>query len=167
VRRWAELAPTLQQMPEKITDDETAGVFAENIKMANAVLAEIADLHRAEKTPYWDHGKTWDYWKNDFVAQIDAVMEPLRATLKAYGERKEAASLFDEPRPVRGVYGSTASIKHFWTYEVVDITKVPMDYMMVDDDAVKRTMRVKDKSGRPRVEIPGIRWVQKTQLAVS
>jgi hypothetical protein len=76
--------------------------------------------------------------------------------------------VFEDKQPVRGVYGGKASVKETWGYEVEDLTKVPMEYHMIDDRLVKAVMADRNPKTRvPRRTIPGIRWVKNQTLAVS
>lgn len=84
-------------------------------------------------------------------------------------ERSEAAEgLLDDlpedlpvpaPRIVRGQQGS-ASVRKTWTFEVVDDTIVPREYLIVDEGVIGLAVR---KGTR---DIPGIRIFQYESLAV-
>jgi len=150
-------------------DEATAGMFAENIRMANKLIDAIEILHRKEKAPYWDGGKQWDAWKSSIVSQIDVRLASLRAILSDFASRKRATEgVFAGREVARGIYGSVATTKLLWSYEVTDMSKVPRKYLKLDEDAIKQVMRERYVgTDRPRRKIPGIEWVQKTQLAVS
>jgi len=173
LERWKELEPAFNkliamgQIPAG--DEATAGMFAENIRMANKLIDAIEILHRKEKAPYWDGGKQWDAWKSSIVSQIDVRLASLRAILSDFASRKRATEgVFAGREVARGIYGSVATTKLLWSYEVTDMSKVPRKYLKLDEDAIKQVMRERYVgTDRPRRKIPGIEWVQKTQLAVS
>ncbi len=49
---------------------------------------------------------------------------------------RAAASTKPGPTHLRGDYGSTAYVRKFWTFEVVDLDAVPRDYMSLDVDVL-------------------------------
>jgi hypothetical protein len=63
------------------------------------------------------------------------------------------------PKTVKTDTGST-SIKTFWAWEVEDETKVPREYLMLNDQAISAAVKMGIR------EIPGIRIFQKQTLAV-
>jgi hypothetical protein len=171
--RLKELQPALRHLSEEypaISDDdeETAGIFTENLKMAAALRHAIDDFFKKEKDPYWINGRVVDAWFKTFTGLLDALTDPLRSTLRDFTIRRDRARVFEDKQPVRGIYGSKASVKETWGYEVEDIAKVPMEYLTVDDGMVKAVMADRDPKTRvPRKTIPGIRWVKNQTLAVS
>jgi hypothetical protein len=72
-----------------------------------------------------------------------------------------AATAKPEPTHIRGDYGSTAYIRKFWTFEVVDLDAVPRDYMSLDVDVVREAI-TKDAVR----QIPGLRIYQSETLHV-
>lgn len=72
-----------------------------------------------------------------------------------------AATAKPEPTHIRGDYGSTAYVRKFWTFEVVDLDAVPRDYMSLDVDVVREAI-TKDAVR----DIPGLRIYQSETLHV-
>jgi len=74
------------------TDARTAGVFAENLKMAKAL--ETAALAQIEKTkrPFWDAGKAVDGWRNRYFAPLTDATTKARAVLLDLEQRKAATA---------------------------------------------------------------------------
>ena len=151
-----------------VDDEETAGIFTENLRMIAALRKSVEDFHKKEKAPYWNLGKRVDAWLHDFASAIDGMDDALRPILKKYINRRDSAKIFDDKQPVRGHYGGTASLKETWGYVVEDITKVPVEYLTVDDRLVREVLADRNPKTRvPKRKIPGIRWVKNKQLAVS
>ena len=150
-------------------DDETAGIFTENLKMIAALRKAVEDFHKKEKAPYLALGKQVDNWLNGFVRVLDGMDAPLREALRAFAAKRDTSRIFEDKEPIRGHYGvGTAVMKDHWTYEVEDITKVPVEYLTVDDRLVKAVLADRHPKTRvPKRKIPGIRWVRNRQLAVS
>jgi hypothetical protein len=171
--RWKELAPALSQIRQEHPvindgDEETAGIFTENIRMVAALRSAFVDFHQEEKAPYLTLGRKVDVWTNTITGMIDAAVEPLRSALRDFTIRRDRARVFEEKEPVRGIYGSKATVKETWGYEVEDIAKVPKEYLTVDDRMVKAVMADRHPKTRvPRRTIPGIKWVKNQTLAVS
>jgi hypothetical protein len=167
--RWKEIHSTLRLLVgTPIEDEETAGVFTENLRMAAALRSAVEELHRQEKEPYWNNGKLVDAWLKTFTVPLDELTDKLRATLRAYAVERDRARVFEDKEPVRGQFGATASVRETWGYEIEDITKVPAEYLTVDAKMVRAVLADRDpKTKVPRRKIPGIRWVRSQQLAVS
>ena len=70
-------------------------------------------------------------------------------TLAVLNQAEEATAL--ELTRTRGVGGALTALKAAWTYEVEDITKVPVAYLQVNDAAVRAAI----KQGAR--EVPGLR----------
>ena len=84
---------------------------------------------------------------------------------EAAAERAEIASREAtaplEPTRIRGDYGATAYVTRNWTFEVVDLDRVPREYMSLDVEVVRETIA---KDGIR--EIPGLRIFQAESLRV-
>jgi hypothetical protein len=60
----------------------------------------------------------------------------------------------------RGMYGASASVRTTWRWEVTDFAAIPRAFLMVDENAIKEAVRdSRDASGKPTIEIAGIRFV--------
>jgi len=81
------------------------------------------------------------------------------ATRAEAAQRVAAAKI--EPTHIRGDYGSTAYVRKSWTFEVVDLDRVPRDYMSLDIDVVREAIN-KDAVR----DIPGLRIYQTETLHV-
>jgi len=64
------------------------------------------------------------------------------------------------PAPVRGTFGGSAGLRKTWTYETVDLTKVPREYLMLDE------RKVKDAIAAGVRTIDGLTILQKSGLNV-
>jgi hypothetical protein len=80
-------------------------------------------------------------------------------------ERAEMANLRAsapmEPTRIRGDYGATAYVTRTWTFEVIDLDRVPREYMSLDVEVVREAIT---KHGVR--EIPGLRIFQSENLRV-
>lgn len=84
----------------------------------------------------------------------------------------DAAAAAQDPKAAElsrtsGMFGAKAHVRTTWSYEVVDIDQVPLEFLTVNDDAVKGAMKDRDRrTGRPVRDIPGIRWLEQRSLGV-
>ena len=79
------------------------------------------------------------------------------------GQRSDGASsnALLEPTRLHGDYGSTAYVSRSWTFEVIDLDRVPRDYMSLDIAVVREAIT------RDGVrQIPGLRIFQTEALRV-
>jgi len=99
--------------------------------------------------------------KNDaFSEEADiALMNAARA-------KRDTMAKPAERSQTRGVYGTLASIRQTWTWEVTDIESVPRKYLTIDSAKIREAMKTRDKLGKPVAMIPGISWVTERSLGV-
>jgi hypothetical protein len=183
-RRDDEVLPALDrtlQVYPYIADghEEAAGLLADNIRIGKALLVASEKQRTEQKAPYLNGGRAVDGWFKLFAEPIARALVPLERILLDYSSRKveeEAVQLAAEPSRaeaadasrVRGDYGAVASVRTVWTWEIVDQDKIPRAYMTVDGVKVKATAQKKrdPKTGKPLINIPGIRWVMQRSLGV-
>jgi hypothetical protein len=82
------------------------------------------------------------------------------AALRAAIAEQEAAEAL-EPTRIRGDYGATAYVRRSRTFEVVDLDRVPREYMSLDTEVVREAIN-RDKVR----EIPGLRIFETEALRV-
>jgi len=86
------------------------------------------------------------------------LAEDAAARAAASGEQATAVL---EPTRIRGDYGATAFVRRSWSFEVVDLDRVPREYMSLDVTVVREAIT------RDGVrEIPGLRIFQAEALRV-
>lgn len=67
----------------------------------------------------------------------------------------------------RGDFGAVVGTRTTWDFEIEDITKVPAEYLLVNEQMVRAAIRgAAKRDGVPQVKIPGIRVVARTKAAV-
>lgn len=67
----------------------------------------------------------------------------------------------------RGDFGSTSSVRTTWTYEIDDISKVPTQYLMLNEPMVRAAIKTALKlKGVPQITIPGLRIVSEQKAVV-
>jgi hypothetical protein len=73
----------------------------------------------------------------------------------------QQAAITLEPTRIRGDYGATAYVTRSWVFEVVDLDRVPREYLSLDHDVVREAI---NKDGVR--DIPGLRIYQAESLRV-
>jgi hypothetical protein len=94
IERRDELVAALREMAatyETIDDDDTLGVVAENMRMANTLRRSADDTRKQQKDPFLSGGRTVDLWFSTFGQPLSDVCEPIQRAMDAYGKRKLAA----------------------------------------------------------------------------
>jgi hypothetical protein len=178
VARRDELLPMLNAMLEAypvIEAEPDQEIATDNAKLAKALVAAADTAHKAAKDPYWQAGKAVDAWFRKMLEPLLTPLNELERRMLDYMQAKVAKAKAAAPTARKvdlarttGVYGAVASLVTTFTYEVEDLSKVPADYLTVDDRKVKAVMADRDpQTKRPRKTIPGIRWVEQPSMRVS
>lgn len=82
---------------------------------------------------------------------------------KKKGEEPEVKPIMTEaPKSSVRTSAGTSSFKKVWTFEIVDETKIPREFLIPDEKAIRKA--VLDSAGQ--VSIEGVRVFQDTQVAV-
>jgi len=118
-----------------------------------------------------------------YATELDNKRRAEEEARKKEGESKSKAAadflgedvpaVVEEPKKqttaIRSSLGSS-NLKKIWTFEVVDIKKIPLEYMVLDEKKVNAMIRAHTRNERGvntcDLEIPGIKVFQKSILAV-
>ncbi len=187
VKRAAEAAELVPDALRPIQNAEEADAYTETAKTIKAVLKDADAAFTPEKEPWLAGGRTVETFFGfratlkakaaKVVAAVNAFQTAqLAAQRKAQAEadekaRREAA-LFDEPAPVAAPVvakeavrivtstGTKASGSTYWKGDVVDLEKLPRQYMLANqamiDAAVKGGVR----------EIPGVNIYEAVRTSI-
>jgi hypothetical protein len=171
-----------------IESDEEAAAYTDTAADIKALVALADAAHKAEKAPWLEGSRTVDGFFNAIrdplkaaagrvVAALNARQSALLAAQRkaaaeeAERQRREAIA-FDEPIPeaprvevkeaarVVSFTGNKASASVKWRGEVVDLEKVPRQYLMVNQRAIDAAI-----AGGVR-EIPGVRIFEEVRTAI-
>jgi len=164
-KRAAEAAALVPDVLRPIETDEEAAAYTETASDIKAIIKEAESAFKTEKAPWLAGGKTVDGFFADIVKPLKAAADRcveainarqrllLAAKRKAEAEAAERArreaEAFDEPAPVVAPVvvkeaarvvsfsGAKASASTRWVHRVVDPDKVPRQYLMVNEAALK------------------------------
>ena len=157
----AALAPAVSRL--KAYRDELARAEARRHEAARCAAAEAAhraaaeaDEHRAAAERLAGDSQSLEGRRG--AAEALRLAEEAAARATAAGEHAMAVL---EPTRIRGDYGATAFVRRNWSFEVVDLDRVPREYMSLDVTVVREAIT------RDGVrEIPGLRIFQAEALRV-
>jgi hypothetical protein len=94
-------------------------------------------------------------------AQTEAQVTAAIAVEERAGEmRQEAQAKPADMARTRGDFGAVATLRSVWTFEVMDRSKIPADYLMVNEAAIKGAVKAGIR------EIPGVRIYQEQSAVV-
>lgn len=180
-----EFHPLVEQARKfKVTDQQSAEQASKFVKQVNDGLKSIEGKRVEYTKPMVEAQRTIN---NDFK-QLKEPLEFAKKTVtdmvlgwRAEEERKAAAEeerrrKIQEahaakghevsapayvPKPMKTV--GNIQTRKVWVYEVTDETKVPRQFLAVNDAAVKAAMKAGDPS---KLQIPGIEFEQESRGAV-
>lgn len=169
-----EIAPLAVDDVPPVDGEASVAAYSAHASGLKALAAKIEAARKVEKAPILADGRTVDGFfntlaepvktaTNAFVSAINAWQTAkLKAEREAQRKAEEAARIFDaDPPPapaatkdVARVVSSSgrvaASASTVWRHRIVDATKVPREYMMPSDGAIKEAM------ARGVRDIPGV-----------
>lgn len=195
VKRATEAAALVPDELRAIENDDEAAAYTETAADIRKVIGEADKVFETEKKPWREGGKTVDDFFR-FRTTLEAAATratkainafqnaQLAAKRKAEAEeaeraRKEAVA-FDEPVPVAAPVvvkeavrvvtssGAKASGSLKWLPRVVDIEKVPRQYLLVNESLLKAAVAgLKAQGGKIEdAKIPGVEIYESIQTSI-
>lgn len=91
LKRAAELAAAATRMPDKVTDDETAGKFADMVKLVAAAIKASEAGRVGKKEPFLEGGRAIDgFYKKRISDPLLAIKASVESRLGIYLRQKAA-----------------------------------------------------------------------------
>ena len=157
----AALAPAVLRL--KGYRDELARAEVQRHETARRAAAEVArraaaeaDEHRAAAERLAGEAQSLE-GRRRAAEELRLAEE---AAVRAAAASEQAMAVL-EPTRIRGDYGATAFVRRSWSFEVVELDRVPREYMSLDVTVVREAIT------RDGVrEIPGLRIFQAEALRV-
>jgi hypothetical protein len=155
------LAPAISRL--KAYRDELARAEVQRHEETRRAAAEVArraaaeaDEHRAAAERLAGEAQSLESRRR--TAEALRLAEEAAARAAAAGEQAMAVL---EPTRIHGDYGATAYVRRSWSFEVVNLDRVPREYLSLDVTVVREAIT------RDGVrEIPGLRIFQAEALRV-
>ena len=79
------------ELPETIESDEEASSLTDHVKALKLLSKTVSDVHKKEKSPFWDCCKAADNWKKEYDAKINVLVSNASQPILAWNKKKEEA----------------------------------------------------------------------------
>lgn len=167
----------LDELRKKEVGPVSRAVRAVNAFFKEAAADPVATAEKNIKTKMAHWARAEEDRRREAAARAAEELEraalETAAKLEEMGQEQAAETILDEGvstsqaekdsaklGPARGQYGATTSTKHVWKFEVIDISQVPREYMMVDERAVAAAIAEGVR------EIKGLKIFEGIQIAI-
>lgn len=176
-------------------DDMQAGAYVDQAAAIKALLDEANGYHETEKKPFLDGGREVDNFfrfRADLKAAADRLARAVgayqtakrNAAIKAQQEQekreREAAEMFggDEPAAPTPIAPEATRVVSFsgamaagsvrWDFRVTDAAKVPREYLMLNEPAIRAALAGLKAQGKKveEVQIPGVEAFEAVRAAI-
>jgi hypothetical protein len=134
--------------------------------VAKAAKARADARERAEMLRKQTEEQTRRAMEAASPAEQDVAFDIAEHTASMQAKAEAASTAAPARSTIKRGAVSTTSLRRNWAWRVTDITKVPPEYLMVDDARVREAMRHRDADGVPQAQIPGIEWVDTVRTAI-
>lgn len=153
----------LKELEKKRT--ERTGPINESLRIINGDFKRVAGPYQEAKRILTQ--KLMDYRaeqrRKDREAELEARKEEDRRR-KIQAAHEEAGHKVEEDitpvtRPTTFETMDTTKTRKNWTFEVIEKAKMPLEYLVVDETAIRKAIRAADRDEEdiPVIEIPGVR----------
>lgn len=178
-----------------IASDEEAAAATETAAEIKRVIDQADKAHKAEKQPWLDGGRTVDgffRFRDGLTAAAKRVTTAIdrhltekrraaQAEQAALEKReREAAAMFggDEPAAATPIAPEATRVVSFsgamaagsvrWDFRVTDAAKVPREYLMVNEPAIRAALAGLKAQGKKveEVQIPGVEAFEAVRAAI-
>jgi hypothetical protein len=174
-------------MVEVVNDEGDKAIVAAAIREGKQLIKQVGAARKAITTPMQDEIKNWIAREKELVQPIeqaiqkaDALIQQFNARIAAEQQamldkiaREEQQRLKEEggnaeqahqvrqesqfKRQIAVAQHSTDGVRKVWTFEVNDLSRVPREYLMLDEQKVRQAIR------EGKRDIAGLSIYQKQQ----
>jgi hypothetical protein len=162
----------------KVTDDVSLAIANQKLSAVNNHLKLIEEKRTELKKPYLDAGKKVDAIAKDLSEPLNNSIQYLKNQIKEWNLeilRREqelklqapANSLFEDNinHELAMLESQKASnIRHNWKFDVVDISKVPTQFLIVDETKVREWIKANKESLNDGDIIAGIKFYKEVSV---
>ena len=162
----------------KVTDDVSLAIANQKLSAVNNHLKLIEEKRTELKKPYLDAGKKVDSIAKDLSEPLNNSIQYLKNQIKEWNleltrreqelkQQAPANSLFEDSinHELAMLESQKASnIRHNWKFDVVDISKVPVQFLMVDEAKVREWIKTNKESLNDGDVIAGIKFYKEVSV---
>lgn len=162
----------------KVTDDVSLAIANQKLSAVNNHLKLIEEKRTELKKPYLDAGKKVDSIAKDLSEPLNNSIQYLKNQIKEWNleltrreqelkQQAPANSLFEENinHELAMLESQKASnIRHNWKFDVVDLSKVPIQFLMIDESKVREWIKANKESLNDGDVIAGIKFYKEVSV---
>lgn len=162
----------------KVTDDVSLAIANQKLSAVNNHLKLIEEKRTELKKPYLDAGKKVDAVAKDLSEPLNNSIQYLKNQIKEWNlellrreqelkQQAPANSLFEDNinHELAMLESQKASnIRHNWKFDVVDISRVPVQFLMVDEAKVREWIKANKESLNDGDIIAGIKFYKEVSV---
>lgn len=162
----------------KVTDNVSLAIANQKLSAVNNHLKLIEEKRTELKKPYLDAGKKVDSIAKDLSEPLNNSIQYLKNQIKEWNleltrreqelkQQAPANSLFEDSinHELAMLESQKASnIRHNWKFDVVDISKVPVQFLMVDEAKVREWIKANKESLNDGDVIAGIKFYKEVSV---
>jgi phenylalanyl-tRNA synthetase alpha subunit len=162
----------------KVTDDVSLAIANQKLSAVNNHLKLIEEKRTELKKPYLDAGKKVDAAAKDLSEPLNNSIQYLKNQIKEWNlellrreqelkQQAPANSLFEDNinHELAMLESQKASnIRHNWKFDVVDLSRVPVQFLMVDEAKVREWIKANKESLNDGDIIAGIKFYKEVSV---
>lgn len=157
----------VMKMVEVVNDEGDKAIVAAAIKEGKQLIKQVGAARKAITTPMQDEIKNWINREKELITPIEEVIQKADDLIQQFNARiaaqqqamldkiarEEQERLQEEgnaeqvrqesqfKRQIAVAQHSTEGVRKIWTFEVKDLSQVPREYLMLDEQKVRQAIR--------------------------
>jgi hypothetical protein len=162
----------------KVTDDVSLAIANQKLSAVNNHLKLIEEKRTELKKPYLDAGKKVDAVAKDLSEPLNNSIQYLKNQIKEWNlellrreqelkQQAPANSLFEYNinHELAMLESQKASnVRHNWKFDVVDLSRVPVQFLMIDEAKVREWIKANKESLNDGDIIAGIKFYKEVSV---
>jgi len=162
----------------KVTDDVSLAIANQKLSAVNNHLKLIEEKRTELKKPYLDAGKKVDAVAKDLSEPLNNSIQYLKNQIKEWNlellrreqelkQQAPADSLFEDNinHELAMLESQKASnVRHNWKFDVVDLSRVPVQFLMIDEAKVREWIKSNKESLSDGDIIAGIKFYKEVSV---
>lgn len=162
----------------KVTDDVSLAIANQKLSAVNNHLKLIEEKRTELKKPYLDAGKKVDSIAKDLSEPLNNSIQYLKNQIKEWNlELLRREQELKQQAPVNSLFEDSinhelamlesqkaSNIRHNWKFDVVDLSRVPVQFLMVDEAKVREWIKANKESLNDGDIIAGIKFYKEVSV---
>jgi phenylalanyl-tRNA synthetase alpha subunit len=162
----------------KVTDDVSLAIANQKLSAVNNHLKLIEEKRTELKKPYLDAGKKVDAVAKDLSEPLNNSIQYLKNQIKEWNlELLRREQELKQQAPVNSLFEDNinhelamlesqkaSNVRHNWKFDVVDLSRVPVQFLMVDEAKVREWIKANKESLNDGDIIAGIKFYKEVSI---